>query len=78
MVLRNDGIERAMHASMVLAALLARRSRPACRSAGKQPDVLQPDPSWGSLGRSLWLDPKAKRVILKGRGCVSGKACWST
>jgi hypothetical protein len=56
-----------MHASLVLAALLILPADPPAVSVGKQTEALQPDPSWGSLGRSLWLDPKAKRVILQAR-----------
>ena len=56
-----------MHASLVLAALLILPADPPAVSVGKQTEALQPDPSWGSLGRSLWIDPKAKRVILQAR-----------
>jgi hypothetical protein len=30
-------------------------------------EILQPDPSWKSLGRNLWFDAKARRVILRSR-----------
>ena len=29
--------------------------------------ALQADPSWKSLGRNLWFDPKTKRVVLRAR-----------
>jgi hypothetical protein len=30
-------------------------------------NALKPDPSWKSLGRNLWFDPKAKKAILRAR-----------
>jgi hypothetical protein len=30
-------------------------------------EAIEPDPAWKSLGRSLWFDPKAKRLYLRAR-----------
>ena len=30
-------------------------------------EVIRPDPAWKSLGRSLWFDPRTKRLHLKAR-----------
>lgn len=30
--------------------------------------VLQPDPAWHEMGRNLWFDRKAKKVILRAGG----------
>jgi hypothetical protein len=30
-------------------------------------NALKPDPSWRSLGRNLWFDPKGKKAILRAR-----------
>ena len=43
-------------------------SGPAADDVGKPTvEVLQPDPGWKKLGRNLWFDPKAKKVILRAR-----------
>jgi hypothetical protein len=57
-----------MRAGMALAFLLG-VGRMATGDDGSKPqaEALQPDASWKSLGRSLWFDPKAKRVILRAR-----------
>ena len=57
-----------MHASLALAVLLViQLDRPS--SAGSKPaaDSIAPDPAWKSLGRSLWFDPKEKRLCLRAR-----------
>ena len=40
---------------------------PADDGASAQGETLQADPSWKSLGRNLWFDPKAKKVVLRAR-----------
>jgi hypothetical protein len=67
MVLRNDGIEQAMHASLVLAIFLVLPADPPANGEGGKAEALQPDPTWKELGRSLWFDPKARRVILRAK-----------
>jgi hypothetical protein len=32
--------------------------------------ALRPDPEWKPLGRSLWFDPKGRRVIVRARLCL--------
>jgi hypothetical protein len=39
----------------------------AASAGGDKPKVLVPDPDWKPLGRSLWFDPKAKRLHLRAR-----------
>jgi hypothetical protein len=57
-----------MHAGLALAFLLVVSSGAGADEPGKpNTAALQPDPSWKSLGRSLWYDPTTKRVILRAR-----------
>jgi hypothetical protein len=56
-----------MHASLVLAVLLVLPAYQPPDGAGGKVEALQPDPAWTNLGRSLWFDGKAKRVILRAR-----------
>src|SRR5271170_4657460 len=57
-----------MYASLALALVLAVPAVPPPDDRGKtKAESLQPDPSWKSLGRSLWFDPKAKKVVLRAR-----------
>ena len=56
-----------MHPSLVLAVFLVLPAGPPANGDGGKADALQPDPTWKELGRSLWFDPKAKRVILRAR-----------
>jgi hypothetical protein len=57
-----------MHVALVLAALVGFQAeepaKPATKTAGA---TIQPDPSWKSLGKSLWFDPKERRLYLKAR-----------
>ena len=57
-----------MHVALVLAVLLGFQAdepaKPATKTAGA---TIQPDPSWKSLGKSLWFDPKERRLYLKAR-----------
>jgi hypothetical protein len=57
-----------MHASLALALILVVPTAPPADDGGKSKAVtLQPDPAWRSLGRNLWFDPKAKKVVLRAR-----------
>jgi hypothetical protein len=56
-----------MYASLALAVFLVLPGDPAPDGVGGKTEALQPDPTWKDLGRSLWFDPKAKRVILRAR-----------
>ena len=40
---------------------------PPMTAASRRRKRIQPDPAWKSLGRSLWFDPKAKRLVLRAR-----------
>jgi hypothetical protein len=54
-----------MYAGLALAFLLAIAA--ADDGAKAKPAAIGPDPSWKSLGRSLWFDPKAKRLMISAR-----------
>jgi hypothetical protein len=56
-----------MYASLALAFFLVLPGDPPAEGEGAKAEALQPDPTWKELGRSLWFDPKAKRVILRAR-----------
>jgi hypothetical protein len=56
-----------MHAGLALALFLIVPSVLGDDAVKPQAEVLQPDPTWKGLGRNLWFDPKAKRVILRAR-----------
>jgi hypothetical protein len=56
-----------MYASLALAVLLVLPGDPPADGHGGKAEALQPDPTWKNLGRSLWFEPKAKRVILRAR-----------
>jgi hypothetical protein len=56
-----------MHASWILAVLMVLPADPPAEGSGPNVETLQPDPSWKNMGRNLWIDPKAKRVILRAR-----------
>jgi hypothetical protein len=59
-----------MHAALALAFafVLIVPAAPRADDGGKaKAETLKPDPSWKSLGRSLWFDPKAKKVVLRAR-----------
>jgi len=54
-----------MYAGLTLAFLLVHA---AADDGGKpKAEAIQPDPAWKSLGRSLWFDRKAKRLVLRAR-----------
>lgn len=50
-----------MIATLLLAALVAAADEP------PPADTFKPDPAWKPLGRSLWFDPKEKRLVLRAR-----------
>jgi hypothetical protein len=57
-----------MHAVLALAALLILPGDEPQTARDKQPvETVQPDPAWRNLGRSLWFDPKEKRLYLRAR-----------
>ncbi len=57
-----------MHASLVLALFLVLPvDQPPEGGAGEKAEVLQPDPAWTAMGRSLWFDRKSNRLILRAR-----------
>jgi hypothetical protein len=57
-----------MNAGLALVLLLMVPSGPVADDAAKpKAESLQADPSWTSLGRDLWFDRKAKRVVLRAR-----------
>jgi len=57
-----------MFPGLTLACVLLLYSGPAADDGGKPAvGVLQPDPAWKELGRNLWFDRKAKKVILRAR-----------
>ncbi len=57
-----------MYASFILGLLMAFSGGPAPDDRQEaKPQALEPDPEWQSLGRSLWFDPKAKRLIIKAK-----------
>ncbi len=57
-----------MHASLALVFLLVHAGGPGAQG-GAEPkaEAIQPDPAWTNLGRSLWFDPKTKRLLLRAR-----------
>jgi hypothetical protein len=57
-----------MFPGLTLVYVLVLCSGPSSDDVGKQAvEVLQPDPAWKKMGRNLWFDPKAKKVILRAR-----------
>jgi hypothetical protein len=57
-----------MPASLTLVAILALSAAPPePPQPGPSADSFQPDPAWKPFGRSLWFDPKGKRLILRAR-----------
>jgi hypothetical protein len=57
-----------MYASLALALVLVVSNGPPDDGGGKtKAESLQPDPSWTSLGRNLWFDRKANKVVLRAR-----------
>lgn len=53
-----------MIGTLLLAAALAQAPEAAA------PPSFAPDPSWKSLGKDLWFDPKGKRLILRAKVCL--------
>jgi hypothetical protein len=51
---------------MAVLLVLPAQARPGSHSQ-KAGESIQPDASWRSMGRSLWFDPKEKRVYLRAR-----------
>jgi hypothetical protein len=57
-----------VYASLALAlVLVVSNSPPPDDGAKAKANALEPDPSWKSLGRNLWFDPKANKVVLRAR-----------
>jgi hypothetical protein len=57
-----------MYASLALVLILVVPTAPPADDGGKtKAEALQPDPAWRGLGRNLWFDPKAKKVVLRAR-----------
>jgi hypothetical protein len=57
-----------MHVALVLAVLVGYQDEvPAKATAKTAAAAPEPDASWKKLGRSLWFDPKEKRLYLKAR-----------
>lgn len=57
--------------ALILIALLSKQpntanaQNPTSPESKPTPSALQPDPAWKPLGKSLWFDPKAKRLIVR-------------
>jgi hypothetical protein len=49
-----------LFSSLVLAEAPPKDAKPA-------PEAFEADPSWKELGRSLWFDPKGKRLVIRAR-----------
>jgi hypothetical protein len=57
-----------MNLSLALAVLLVLPADGPPKSSSQQAgQAVQPDAAWRSLGRSLWFDPKEKRLYLRAR-----------
>jgi hypothetical protein len=57
-----------MVAGLALGLLLVAQGAAAGADGGApKADSMQPDPAWRPLGRSLWFDPKSKRLHLRAR-----------
>jgi len=57
-----------MHQALALAILVLLQVNGPRGADSKQAfEAVQPDPAWKSLGRSLWFDPKEKRLYLRAR-----------
>ena len=56
-----------MFASIALSIGLALCCEPPAAGTTPGAGALRPDPQWRELGRSLWFDPKGKRVVLRAR-----------
>jgi hypothetical protein len=57
-----------MHVALVLAVLVGYQDEASAKASAKPAAAApEPDPSWKKLGRSLWFDPKERRLYLKAR-----------
>jgi hypothetical protein len=57
-----------MHVAVVLAVLVGYQAEEPSKSTAKTGGAaVQPDPSWKSVGRSLWFDAKERRLYLKAK-----------
>jgi hypothetical protein len=57
-----------MYAALALAVLLGLQADGPSKAGAKAVgESIQPDPSWKNLGRSLWLDPKERRLYLRAK-----------
>jgi hypothetical protein len=57
-----------MHAALVLAVFLVLPTdEPPKSTSPKDGQAVQPDPGWKEIGRSLWFDPKDRRLYLRAR-----------
>jgi hypothetical protein len=57
-----------MHVALVVAVLVGYQGEAPSKATGKTASTAPvPDPSWKKLGRSLWFDPKERRLYLKAR-----------
>jgi hypothetical protein len=60
--------EYVMYASLALALVLVVPTAPPADDGAKaKVESLEPDPTWKSLGRSLWFDAKTNKVVLRAR-----------
>ena len=46
-------------------------AKPAAPPAAAAPVAFEPAPAWKPLGKDLWFDGKAKRVVLRARVCLN-------
>ncbi len=53
--------------SLILSLYLGLVAGHSLQAPGPAVETLNPEPGWKKLGRSLWFDPKAKRVIIRAR-----------
>ncbi|AGA29271.1 YdjY domain-containing protein [Singulisphaera acidiphila] len=53
--------------SLALATALLVLGAPPSESPQPTTDTFQPDPGWKPVGRSLWFDPREKRLVLRAR-----------
>lgn len=58
-------------AATILTWLTLAQAAPAPASAALAQAAFEPDPAWKALGKDLWFDGKAKRVVLRARVCLN-------
>ena len=57
-----------MHAALAVAVVLFLPAQvPGKRPTAPAGQVIPPDPAWKQLGRSLWIDPKERRLYLRAK-----------